>query len=109
MTGVEARIEIAFRHFGHIILVQKFALISLLAQSTQPMLAHYCLIAPNVTKGTRCCFSAGGFDIKITDGGTGLVHASEGEGLSPELIPQGRLDIEVNMLDGCNQQLHLEF
>ena len=64
------------------------------------MLAHNCLITANVSEGTRCCLTTRGFYVEITDGGPRLVHTREGEGLGTELVPQSRLDVEVDVLDG---------
>lgn len=44
MACIEARVEVAFRHFGHVIFVQKLTTIAFFAQSSQPMLADNCLL-----------------------------------------------------------------
>lgn len=39
VAGVEARVEITFRHLRHVVFVQKLAAVALFAQRSQPMLA----------------------------------------------------------------------
>lgn len=106
MTRVKARIEVAFRHFCHVIFVKELALVSLLTQSAQPMLADDCLVPPDMPERTGGRRGAVGPDIEITDGGTRLVHAREGERLGPQLVGERSLYVEDNVLHGCDQQLH---
>lgn len=41
-------VEVAFGHLGHVVLVQELALVTLLAQPSQPMLAHHRLLTADV-------------------------------------------------------------
>lgn len=50
VAGVEAGVEVAFRHLGHVVLVQKLALVALFAQTAQPVLAHDRAIAADVSE-----------------------------------------------------------
>lgn len=47
-------VEVAFRHLGHVIFVEKLALISLFAESSQPVLTHHRLLPADVAKGAHC-------------------------------------------------------
>lgn len=52
VARVEARIEITFGHFGHVVFVQELALVALLAESTKPMLADDGAVAAYVSERT---------------------------------------------------------
>lgn len=52
VAGIESRIEITFRHLGHVVFVQEFTLIALFAQATKPMFAYNSAIATYVSEGT---------------------------------------------------------
>lgn len=76
VAGIEARIEVAFGHFGHVVFVQELALVALLAEATQPMFADNRTIAANVPKrtgGTLFAFLTRiGAIEELTDSGRGL-------------------------------------
>ena len=44
--------EVTNRHFGHVVLVQELALVPLLAQMSEPVLADDCTLSSHVTKWT---------------------------------------------------------
>ena len=50
MTCMEPRVEVALRHLGHVELVQELALVTFLAQTTQPVLAYNRPVASNVSE-----------------------------------------------------------
>ena len=43
--------EVADGHLGHVVLVEKLTLVSLLAQVAEPVLAHHSSLSPHVAKG----------------------------------------------------------
>lgn len=46
-------VEVAFRHFGHVVFVEELALVSLLTQSSEPVLTHHRLLSADVTERTH--------------------------------------------------------
>lgn len=49
-------VEVAFRHLGHVIFMEKLALVSLFAESSEPVFTHHRLLPTDVAKWThRTC------------------------------------------------------
>lgn len=46
----ELGVEVALRHLGHVIFVQELTLVPFLAQSSQPVFAHNCLLTTDVAE-----------------------------------------------------------
>ena len=63
-------------------------------------------VPPHVSEGARGSPLTRGAHVELAHGGSALVHAGEGEGLGPELLGQGHLDVEGDVLHGGHQQLH---
>ena len=91
VAGVEPGVEVALRHLTHVVLVQELALVSLLTQPPEPVLAHDGLVPPDVSEGTGGASLTSGADIELTHGRPALVHPGEGERLGSKLLRQGHL------------------
>lgn len=51
-TLTELGVEVAFWHLGHVVFMEKLALVSLLTQSSEPVLTHHRLLSTDVTERT---------------------------------------------------------
>ena len=91
VAGVEPGVEVALRHLAHVVFVQELALVSLLTQPPEPVLADDGFVPPDVSEGTGCSSLTSGADIELAHGRTALVHPWEGERLGSQLLRESDL------------------
>ena len=91
VTGVEPGVEVALRHLTHVVFVKELALVSLLTQPPEPVLADDGFVSPHVSEGTGGSSLTSGANIELAHRRTALVHPREGERLGSQLLGQGHL------------------
>jgi len=109
VAGVEARVEVALGHLGHVVLVQELALVALFAESAQPVLAHDRPVAADVPEGTGAPLVAllAVPGDEVADRRDGLVHAVEGQRDRAHLLDQVPLRFELQPAHVGQEDVHL--
>jgi hypothetical protein len=72
-TLLEFGIKIAFRHFAHVIFVQKLTVVAFLAQTAQPVFAQHGLVAFQVAKRTLATFGTARFHEELAYSRSGFL------------------------------------
>lgn len=80
-TFTKLGVEVTFRHLGHVVFMEKFALIPLLTQSSEPVLTHHRLLSTDVTERTHPTFYTSCSHEELTHSRSRFVHAGEGQRL----------------------------
>lgn len=102
----ELGVKVALWHLGHVVFVQELTLVPFLAQSSQPVFAHNCLLATNVAEWAHAPFATGRFQKEFTDSSPRLIHAGEGQRLRPELLLHGDFQVELDVIHAGDYFLH---
>jgi len=97
-TLTKLGVKVAFRHLGHVVLVEELALVSLLTQSSEPVLTHHRLLPTDVTERTHPAFYTRCSHEELTHSRAGLVHAGEGQRLRPQLLLHSDLQVKLDMI-----------
>lgn len=100
-------VEVAFRHLGHVVFMEELALVSLLTQTSEPVLTHHRLLSTDVTKRTHPTFLTRSSHEELAHSRPGLVHAGEGQRLRPELLLHGQLQVKLEVVHGRQHVLHV--
>lgn len=99
-------VEVALRHLGHVVLVEKLALVSLLTQSSEPVLTHHRLLSADVTERTHPPFHARCSHEELANSRSGFVHAGEGQRLGSELLLHRDLQVKLDVIHVGQKVLH---
>merc|ERR1719245_879641 len=88
MASVKSSVEVALWHLAHIVLVQELALVALLAEAAQPVLANNRLVSADVSEGAGRPPGARRRHVELAHRRAGLVHPGEGQRERTGLIPE---------------------
>jgi len=108
-TSAELLVEIALGHLGHVVFVEKLAVVALLAKTPQPMLANHRPVTSDVPIGTHVLPLTISSEKEVADGRGGFVHAGEWIGQNADMVVEGDFHVEnVKVIDGAQRVHHLE-
>lgn len=99
-------VKVAFRHLCHVVLMKKFALVSLLAKTSQPVLTHDCLFTFSMSKGTERPSVAHIPHEILTNCCSRLVHSRERKRLHSNLVVHLSLYLELEIRHASYDFLH---
>lgn len=100
-------VEVAFRHLGHVVFMEELALVSLLTQSSEPVLTHHRLLSTDVTERTHPTFNTSCSHEELTHSRSGLVHAGEGQRLCAKLLLHSDFQVKLDMIHVSQYVLHV--